>query len=168
MYAQLLYVSQTCSNSSHVNVHTLSSGMHASSAVLVIDLQPVFTDAITDGDYSNRVGRTLRFFRDQLPPSRVVHIRANYSATPMRTRSADLHPGRPQPSDSIGTEWAAELPGEPVVTKTTINGFHNTELEQYLKAQGVTRIYCIGMLTAACVHSTAVAGMNRSLKDYLR
>ena len=141
--------------------------MFASSALLVIDLQPIFTDSIKDPDYEGRVQRTLAFMRQQLPATHIVHIRANYVDTPMKTRSGDLNPTRAVPSDSIGTSWAVEIPGEPVVTKSTINGFHKTELEEYLKSLGVSRLYCIGMLTAACVHSTAVGGMNRGFECVL-
>lgn len=135
--------------------------MFATSALLIIDLQPIFTNTISDANYSSRVQQTLSFLRTQISPCRIVHIRANYLNSPMRTRSGDLNPMRPVPSESTPIEWAAELTDEYVVIKTTINGFHGTDLEAYLKNQGVDRLYCMGMLTAACVHSTAVGGMNR-------
>ena len=45
--------------------------------------------------------------------------------------------------------------------KTTIDGFHKTELENYLHLLGVDTIVCIGMLTCCCVHQTAIGGMLR-------
>jgi nicotinamidase-related amidase len=130
-------------------------------ALLVIDLQPAFTDTIKDADYAQRVAQTIAYMRARLPAPRIVHIRADYVNSPMRTRSGDLNPSRIPPNGGAAAKWAAEVESEPVFVKSTINGFHNTGLEEHLKAQSVTRLYCIGMLTAACVHSTAVGGMNR-------
>lgn len=130
-------------------------------ALLVVDLQPVFTSNIQDTKYSLRVQRILHHMRSILPPSHIVHIRANYEGSVMCPRSRVLRPDLPIPTDITGTEWAKELDNEPVIQKTTINGFHNTSLEQYLHSIRVRKVFLIGMLTAACIHSTAVGAMNR-------
>ena len=141
--------------------------MFESSALLVIDLQPIYTNGITDLQYPDRVMEMLSFMRQTLPASHIVHIRANYVDSPMRSRSGDLNPTRPVPSDSAAAPWAVETSDEVVITKSTINGFHNTHLDTYLKEKGISRLYCMGMLTSACVHSTAVGGMNRGFECIL-
>jgi nicotinamidase-related amidase len=130
-----------------------------STALIVVDLQPLFTRNITDNDYEGRVTACLTFMRSKIPPCRIVHLRANYSNSSMSV--CQLRPEAQRPTDSVPTAWAKEEEGEVVVTKSTINGFHETNLDSYLSSQGVKTIYLIGMLTAACVHETAIGGMNR-------
>ena len=140
--------------------------MFESSALLVIDLQPIYTNGITDLQYPDRVMEMLSFMRQTLPASHIVHIRANYVDSPMRMRVDDIS-HRERPSDEVPAPWAVEMLEEPIFKKSTVDGFHSTHLDTYLKEKGISRLYCMGMLTSACVHSTAVGGMNRGFECIL-
>ena len=131
----------------------------SNAAIIVIDLQPLFTKNITDEQYKDRVNTCMQFMRSKLPPDRIIHLRADYSNSPMSC--CTLRPTAQRPTDTIATDWAREEQSELVVTKNTVNGFHNTELEAYLHTHNVKTLFMIGMLTAACVHETAIGAMNR-------
>mmetsp|Transcript_2968 Transcript_2968/g.4496 ORF Transcript_2968/g.4496 Transcript_2968/m.4496 type:complete len:202 (-) Transcript_2968:200-805(-) len=138
--------------------------MSPTSALLVIDLQPAFTSSLSETSlftFKQNVSECLTLFRSSHPPPRIIHVRAVYTHTPMVTYSRVMKIHKPYPTDTAAVEWAQEMQGEMIITKDTINGFHNTQLADYLTACGVTHVYLMGMLTAACVHETAVGAMNR-------
>lgn len=85
----------------------------------------------------------------------------------MQPFSRVLDPSKAIPSDITATLWAKEEPGEPVITKHTINGFHDTSLEQYLLNLGVDTILLCGLLTCCCVHETAIGGLVRGFRPVL-
>lgn len=129
-------------------------------AFLFIDLQPIFTDG-TDPIFETKIVDTLKYARSILPPERIIHIRANYANTPMMTVSSMKYPTRKQPTDPRAAPWAEETSDETVIVKTTIDGFHNTNLEEYLKNHNVKVIFLCGLLTCCCVHETAIGGLIR-------
>mmetsp|Transcript_17795 Transcript_17795/g.29747 ORF Transcript_17795/g.29747 Transcript_17795/m.29747 type:complete len:190 (-) Transcript_17795:139-708(-) len=136
-------------------------------AILFIDLQPVFTDRFNDSPFKQQIESALAFARSVLPPERIVHLRANYVGSKMQPFSRVLNPSKPVPSDVTATPWAEEQPGELVMMKATINGFHETSLEEYLTGQGVDTIILCGLLTCCCVHETAVGGLVRGFSPVL-
>jgi nicotinamidase-related amidase len=56
------------------------------------------------------------------------------------------------------------VPGEPVVDKYGYGGFHNTHLEDVLRAHGVTQIVVTGTVTQICVEETAREGFHRGFE----
>lgn len=50
--------------------------------------------------------------------------------------------------------------GEPIITKNYPNSFVQTDLDEQLKALGVTNIVLAGFMTHMCVNSTAHGGFN--------
>ena len=54
--------------------------------------------------------------------------------------------------------------GDPVVDKYGYGGFHNTHLEDVLRAHGVTQIVVTGTVTQICVEETAREGFHRGLE----
>jgi nicotinamidase-related amidase len=73
-------------------------------------------------------------------------------------------PGRTELARNIGerpadwTEFVPELnqqPGDHTVTKRAWGAFTNTDLERYLKSQGVTQLVIAGVATSFGVESTA-------------
>jgi len=73
-------------------------------------------------------------------------------------------PGRTEQARNLGnlppdwTELVPELNRQPedhTVTKRTWGAFTNTDLERYLKAQGVTQVVIVGVATSVGVESTA-------------
>ena len=146
----------------HADTHTYMNMNNT--ALLVIDLQPIFTNNLQNDvkyEFEKNISTTLSYMRNMLPPECIVHLRANYSNTPMKTRSYHLNPNLPVPDDITPTTYGIEHENEVVFEKSTINGFHDTPLDKYLKSKNIIKIYCIGLLTAACVHETAIGGLNR-------
>lgn len=54
----------------------------------------------------------------------------------------------------------APIDGEPVITKNYPNSFVGTDLDQHLKALGITNIVLAGFMTHMCINSTAHGGFN--------
>jgi nicotinamidase-related amidase len=78
---------------------------------------------------------------------------------PGRTEAGSSSAARPVPADG-GTDFIPELgaqPGDKRITKRTWGAFHNTELDEYLRGQGVTQVVVVGVATSAGVESTARA-----------
>lgn len=96
-----------------------------------------------------------------------MSCRANYVNSKMQPFSRVLDPSKAVPSDITATAWAEEEAGEPVIMKPTINGFHDTKLEEYLLDIGVDTIILCGLLTCCCVHETAIGGLVRGFTPVL-
>lgn len=58
----------------------------------------------------------------------------------------------------------APLPGEPVVDKYGYGGFHNTVLEDSLRARHVGQVVVTGTVTQICVEETVREGFHRNLE----
>ena len=130
-------------------------------ALVLVDLQPVFTDRFNGTLFEERVKQTIEYARAVLPAKRIIHLRANYVGSLMRPFSQVLNPSLPVPSDTAACSWSKELDEECVIIKSTINGFHETSLTEYLRGEGVETILLSGLLTCCCVHETAIGGLNR-------
>jgi len=57
--------------------------------------------------------------------------------------------------------FAAELPGEPVVTKQSFDGFLGTGLDELLARRGIRGILVAGLITSTCVLFTASTATQR-------
>ena len=134
-------------------------------AVVVVDVQTCWysqspTVKAAFPDFGRNMAELLRVARRRGIP--LVHLRARYSntghAATMRRLNPALNKGgiTPEPEP-----FAAALAGEPVVHKPTFDGFFRTELEGILIEMGVTRILVCGLVTSACVLSTAFGGFSR-------
>ncbi|MCX6021811.1 MAG: cysteine hydrolase, partial [Chloroflexi bacterium] len=66
---------------------------------------------------------------------------------------------------SWGFDWygVGPLPGEAIVTKHRYSAFIGTDLDLILRAQKIETIICTGVVTNACVESTARDGF---MMDY--
>jgi nicotinamidase-related amidase len=130
------------------------SMLDAKSALLVVDLQKGIVGMPTvhpiDGVIRNSVALLEAFRERQLP---VVLI--NVDGSP---------PGRAEQSFSVRempagwTDLIAELrqqPSDHLVTKRTRGAFTHTDLEKYLRDNGVTQVVITGVATGAGVESTA-------------
>jgi nicotinamidase-related amidase len=130
------------------------SRLDAQSALLVVDLQKGIVGMPTvhpiDGVIRNSVALLEAFRRHKLP---VVLI--NVDGSP---------PGRAEQSFSVRempagwTDLIAELkqqPSDHLVTKRTRGAFTHTDLEKYLRDNGVTQVVITGVATGAGVESTA-------------
>jgi nicotinamidase-related amidase len=130
------------------------SMLDAKSALLVVDLQKGIVGMPTvhpiDGVIRNSVALLEAFRRHKLP---VVLI--NVDGSP---------PGRAEQSFSVRempagwTDLIPELkqqPSDHLVTKRTRGAFTHTDLEKYLRDNGVTQVVITGVATGAGVESTA-------------
>jgi nicotinamidase-related amidase len=130
------------------------STLDEKSALLVVDLQKGIASFPLAHPMAGVIASAVTLadaFRDRGLP--VVLINADAGA-PGRTERA-----RPSIPRSPGwTDFLPELKqqaGDHVVTKRTWGAFTNTDLEQYLKGNGVTQVVIAGVATSAGVESTA-------------
>ena len=122
-------------------------------ALLVIDVQKGFDDPCW-GNRNNphaesNIALLLSAWRRKQSP--VIHIQ-HCSVEP----DSPLRPNRP------GNEFKEEsmpIAGEQRFTKTVNSAFIGTNLEQYLRDQGITNLVVVGLTTDHCVStSTRMAG----------
>lgn len=122
-------------------------------ALIVIDVQMGF-DAPSWGvrnnpDAESNIALLLASWRRSNLP--VVHI-----------QHCSLEPNSPLRADHQGNAFkdeASPLDGEMVFTKTVNSAFIGTDLEDYLRTNGMTSIVVVGLTTDHCVStSTRMAG----------
>ena len=58
------------------------------------------------------------------------------------------------------SERIKPLPGDKIIVKYLPNSFHKTELDSYLKENGITKLIVCGMMTHMCVDTTVRAAMD--------
>jgi nicotinamidase-related amidase len=94
----------------------------------------------------------------------VIHIRSDYNpdtnSGKWLTNFSGLNPDKKtRIKGDQGNEcvepWAQALPEEKVFLKPSWDAFHNTDLDGYLKRQGIEHIMCAGLLTSVCIQHTA-------------
>ena len=122
-------------------------------ALLVIDVQKGFDDPYW-GNRNNphaesNIALLLAAWRGKQLP--VIHI-----------QHCSVEPDSPLRPDRPGNEFKEEalpLAGEQRFTKTVNSAFIGTNLEHYLKEQGITHLVVVGLTTDHCVStSTRMAG----------
>jgi nicotinamidase-related amidase len=75
----------------------------------------------------------------------------------------DYADGRSLPGHDVVPELAP-LPGEPLVDKYGYGGFHNTCLDDVLRARHVTQVVAVGTVTQICVEETVREGFHRGFE----
>lgn len=136
----------------------------ATTAVVVVDVQRLFTDMVGAPiepplaevlprihrflDACRRAGTIVVLVRTVIEPD--AHSRATMQwPEPMR---AGMAPGAP------GTEFDSCLdvqPGDLEVVKRRYSAFFGTQLDDMLRARGVETVVVLGLTTNVCVQSTA-------------
>lgn len=122
-------------------------------ALLIIDVQ---NDYFQGGKMSlpgaeqaaEKISRLLAWFRrNKLPVVHIRHHSLGEAATFFipETEGAQIYPA------------VTPEPGEKVITKNFPNSFKQTELQDYLHAQGITKLVITGMMAFMCVDATARA-----------
>jgi nicotinamidase-related amidase len=157
----------------------------ARSALLVVDMQNDFVreDAPQEVPQARLVIGTIAglaaAFRESGRP--VVYTR--FTAGPQRTL---LWTWSPECGPELRSCWPGEVrsygdreapleghavipelaprPGEPVVDKYGYGGFHNTTLENVLRAHGASQVVVTGTVTQICVEETVREGFHRELE----
>lgn len=119
-------------------------------ALLVIDLQRGMFGASRaphDGEaVLSRVADLLARARaEQVPVLHVQHDGGPGDDLQRLTPGWEIHPA------------VAPRGGEPVVEKTVCSAFHGTDLDEQLRARGVTRLVIAGMQTEYCIDTNCRA-----------
>ena len=117
------------------------------SALLVVDAQEGFKlgerwDRRSNADFESNVGTLVQSWRDAgLPVFFILHT--------------DPDPGfRPTDPEFKLMDSIQRLVNEPLLVKNTRNSFTSTDLQQRLRALGVTRVVVCGIQTEQCVETT--------------
>lgn len=145
---------------------TLTASPWSRYALVLVDLQNDFWSeavAATAPELPDRVAALLAYARTE--GLTVVHVRARF-----RPDGCDwmaryrLRNWIPCIDGTPGVEtlpFAAELPGEPVVTKQSFDGFLGTGLDELLARRGIRGILVAGLITSTCVLFTASTATQR-------
>ena len=117
-------------------------------ALLLVDVQQGL-DEQRWGERNNpqaeeNIARLLKRWREQVHP--VIHVKHNS----LEANS----PLRPEARGNAFKPEAAPLPAEPIFEKTVNSGFIGTNLESYLREQGITDLVIVGLTTDHCVSTT--------------
>jgi nicotinamidase-related amidase len=123
-------------------------------ALLVVDLQKGIVGLPTAHPIGGVIEKTvalLETFRERELP--VVLINVNGSP-PGRTERSFSVKGMPADSSDLIPELKQQ-PSDHLVTKRTRGAFTHTDLEKYLRENGVTQVVITGVATGAGVESTA-------------
>jgi ureidoacrylate peracid hydrolase len=135
-------------------------------ALVLVDMQHDFWPeevAATSPELPERTAALLAYARSE--GLAVVHVRARF-----RPDGSDwmaryrLRNWIPCIDGTHGVEtlpFATELPGEPVVTKHSFDGFLDTDLDQLLSARGIRGVLIAGLITSTCVLFTASTATQR-------
>ena len=123
-------------------------------ALLLIDVQKGLNESYFAGDRNNpeavaNIGKLLQHWRDKQQP--VIHIQ-HCSTEP----ESPLREG--QPGNEFMTE-AKPIDSEPVFKKNVNSAFIGTDLESFLRSEGIESLVIVGLTTEHCVStSTRMAG----------
>ncbi|MCS3529113.1 cysteine hydrolase family protein [Chryseobacterium sp. JUb7] len=125
-------------------------------ALLIIDVQNDYFKGgsmtlVGAEEAGKKTQQVLGFFRkNNLPVIHIMHIATNEDATFFLpdTKGAEIN------------SLVAPEKGEKIIVKHYPNSFRETELLEYLKANGVENLVITGMMTDVCVESTTRAAFD--------
>jgi nicotinamidase-related amidase len=125
----------------------------ADSALIMIDCQNTYRRGIMQlvNVEPALAEAKLLLERARAEGARIFHIRH------------DAGPGSPYDiTAAIGqiSDEVAPRQGEPIITKNYPNAFIHTDLEQQLRAAGVSKVVLAGFMTHMCINSTARGAFN--------
>jgi len=133
-------------------------------ALLVVDVQNDFLNDVPDPEaYRRSITSLLSYCRGN--GIGVYHLRVHRETDRSNWMPFEMLRDRaPCIRGTVGAEtphWAEALPGEPVIQKDTFDGFLGTDLDERLRAAGITHVLVAGLVTSVCVLMTALAAMQR-------
>ncbi len=155
----------------------------ASTALLVIDMQRDFLDprgyAAQAGLDITRLRQTIAPVQSLLTAARAAGMRVLFTREGHRPDLSDCPPLKLARSRAAGAEIGAPgplgrllvrgeyghdlvdectpLPGEQVIDKPGYSAFHQTDLDQILRAQGIQSLLVCGVTTEVCVNTSVRA-----------
>lgn len=155
----------------------------ASTALLVIDMQRDFLDprgyAAQAGLDIARLRQTIAPVQSLLAAARAADMRVLFTREGHRPDLSDCPPAKLKRSRNAGAtigtsgplgrllvrgeyghdlvDECAPLPGEQVIDKPGYSAFHQTDLDQILRAQGIQTLLVCGVTTEVCVNTSVRA-----------
>ena len=137
--------------------------IEANAALIIVDVQKGLDEAAYYGGNRNNPGaeaniaELLSAWRSTQRP--IFHIKHNSTEA-----QSPLRPG--QPGNDIKPE-AAPLNAEPVIEKTVNSAFIGTDLEERLRAAGISQVVITGLTTNHCVSTTTRMAGNLGFRTIL-
>jgi len=132
------------------------SGTPTKPALVVIDLQ---NDYFADGTFPlwqpEAVLERIEAAIGRAQAKGVPVILVQHVADPAKGRAPFFNAGTP--GVEIHPRIRAAAPEAPVVVKHFADCFHQTELDELLKAQGINELWLCGMMIQNCVTHTALS-----------
>ena len=133
----------------------------SNAALLIIDVQQGFDDPKwgrrNNPKAETNISRLISLWRSERRP--VIHI-----------QHCSVEAGSPLRPELPGFEFKPEvspIEGEPVFKKTVNSAFIGTELESYLRDNGMEHIVIVGLTTDHCVSTTTRMAGNLGFKALL-
>ncbi len=130
----------------------------SNAALLIIDVQQGFDDPKwgrrNNPNAETNISRLISLWRRERRP--VIHI-----------QHCSVEPESPLRPELPGFEFKPEvkpIEGEPVFKKTVNSAFIGTELESYLRDNGIEHIVIVGLTTDHCVSTTTRMAGNLGFK----
>jgi nicotinamidase-related amidase len=125
-------------------------------ALLIIDVQNDYfhegrMELYNSVNACNKIKDLLRHFRDHsMPVIYIQHVSIKPGATFFlpETHGVEIH-------DNI-----KPVPGEKVIIKNYPNSFRNTELNDYLKKNNISKLVIVGMMTHMCIDTSVRAAFD--------
>lgn len=118
-------------------------------ALLIIDIQDFYfsggkMELVNPQAAADKTAILLKYFRAKGMP--VIHIKHESDA------QSDIQ------------KTIVPIEGEKIITKTEVNSFNGTDLNEYLKSLGVKNLVICGMQTHMCVEGAVRAGYDLGYK----
>jgi nicotinamidase-related amidase len=146
----------------HANTPTKGASIsqygNPKSALVVLDIQNDITSIYGDtAEFVDKVNRAITIARGS--EMEIIYIKSEYGDNPIIPL---LNGGR----FKKGT-YGAELDGRldivngNIFSKLISDSFSSKDFEEYLMSQKIDTLYIVGADAAACVHKTALGGINR-------
>ena len=133
----------------------------SNAALLIIDVQQGFDDPKwgrrNNPDAETNISSLISLWRSERRP--VIHI-----------QHCSVEPDSPLCPELPGFQFKPEvtpIEGEPVFRKTVNSAFIGTELESYLRENGIEHIVIVGLTTDHCVSTTTRMAGNLGFKALL-
>ena len=139
----------------------MDNSIPSNTALLIIDVQQGFDDPKwgrrNNLDAEANISRLISLWRSEKRP--VIHI-----------QHCSVEPDSPLRPELPGCQFKPEatpIEGEPVFKKTVNSAFIGTELESYLRDNGIEHIVIVGLTTDHCVSTTTRMAGNLGFKALL-
>ncbi len=139
---------------------TVMNTLDPNAALIIVDVQDVFNDPQrgrrNNPDAENKIARLLHEWRRTRRPLFFIRDLSPHPSSPFHVSN---------PASKI-MDIVRPLPGEPVLEKSANSAFIGTDLEERLRAAGITTLIIVGLTTNHCVETTTRMAGNLGFETY--